>query len=556
MSKNQNHRFQHTMSTIYYCIPCVEKFKCKKNNIEKEIQDREQIYKETGKISTCFKCNQEHWRCKDDRCEQCCKLRECNDIICSYCQSTDQECRRVLPKTIEEFKALEELGVTLSSGQYEPTKTGQIHEQAYFQFKDRQTVKSAKAMLKHKSMNFPKYLNGDSEQNLAYSVKEWDRCKDPKHVKKCKCDYKIKENICNICNESCIEKRKYSRWTDKDGNILLQESVGPWTFGTYRYLLPSKEFSELKDELEEKKSVEFEAIIEGNRKLLEGATLLEVFKLNIDKVRYSNSYESMKKIYQDLIIEKKKKVERFWRPVTFYFFGDGGAGKSNLVQKLFHEWYTVVRWDDIVNYLNDTPAEVEVKRKGFKPFLAKYIFMTSRRSPEESFNFGQRNKSEDEVHRDWGQFDRRLDFIIEFKGKWNDDIDLRTTELIFHRGSEEEFRNMIWDLKYDKGEYTTDELTEVVKDLNKDEDGEIVIKNNQVYWRRHFPEFKKRYLRDYPRCKELSDYKQEVLLENQSIDIQMVYMEDTEDIIESSTIKRTYEFFDSNESESSNKHRK
>ncbi|CAG8680914.1 2126_t:CDS:1, partial [Scutellospora calospora] len=41
--------------------------------------------------------------------------------------------------------------------------------------------------------------------------------------------------------------------------------------------------------------------------------------------------------------------------------------------------------------------------------------------------------SEDEVHRDWEQFDRRLDFIIEFKGKWNDDIDLRTTELIFHR---------------------------------------------------------------------------------------------------------------------------
>ncbi|CAG8592010.1 2765_t:CDS:2, partial [Scutellospora calospora] len=148
-----------------------------------------------------------------------------------------------------------------------------------------------------------------------------------------------------------------------------------------------------------------------------------------------------------------------------------------------NEWYTKVRWDDIVNYLNDTPEEVEVKCKGFKPFLAKYIFMTSRRSLEESFNFGQRNKSEDEVHRDW--------------------------ELIFHRGSVNEFRNMIWDLKYDKEEYTTEELTEVVKDLNKDEDGEIVIKNNQVYWRHHFSEFKKRYLQDYSRCKELSDYKQE-----------------------------------------------
>ncbi|CAG8643158.1 5641_t:CDS:1, partial [Scutellospora calospora] len=138
--------------------------------------------------------------------------------------------------------------------------------------------------------------------------------------------------------------------------------------------------------------------------------------------------------------------------------------------------------------------EVEVKCKGFKPLLAKYIFMTSRRSSEESFNFSQCNKSEDEVYRDWDQFDRRLDFIIEFKGKWNDNIDLHTTELIFHRGSKDEFRNMIWDLKYDKGEYITEELIEVVKDLNKDEDRKIVIKNNQVYWRRHFSEFKKRYL--------------------------------------------------------------
>ena len=69
-------------------------------------------------------------------------------------------------------------------------------------------------------------MNGDSEQNLAYSTKEWDRCKDPKHVKRCKCDYKIRENTCNVCNESCIEKRKYSRWTDGDRNKLPQESVG------------------------------------------------------------------------------------------------------------------------------------------------------------------------------------------------------------------------------------------------------------------------------------------------------------------------------------------
>ncbi|CAG8857376.1 31660_t:CDS:1, partial [Gigaspora margarita] len=38
---------------------------------------------------------------------------------------------------------------------------------------------------------------------------------------------------------------------------------------------------------EEYKIEEFEAIIEGNKLLANGATLLEVFKLNIRKVQYS-----------------------------------------------------------------------------------------------------------------------------------------------------------------------------------------------------------------------------------------------------------------------------
>ncbi|CAG8567689.1 6415_t:CDS:2, partial [Dentiscutata heterogama] len=38
------------------------------------------------------------------------------------------------------------------------------------------------------------------------------------------------------------------------------------------------------------------------------------------------------------------------------------------------------------------------------------------------------------TQRDWGQFYQRLDYVIEFKGIWHDEIDLRTTELIFHKG--------------------------------------------------------------------------------------------------------------------------
>ena len=97
-------------------------------------------------------------------------------------------------------------------------------------------------------------------------------------------------------------------------------------------------------------------------------------------------------------------------------------------------------------------------------------------------------------------------------------MDLCTTELIFHKGLEEEFRNMIWDVKYRKGEFTSEKLKVVVQELNKNQDGEVIIKaDNQVYWRRHFPEFKKNYLRDYPRCRELSDYKQELLQQSQLV---------------------------------------
>ncbi|CAG8630269.1 14194_t:CDS:1, partial [Dentiscutata heterogama] len=92
----------------------------------------------------------------------------------------------------------------------------------------------------------------------------------------------------------------------------------------------------------------------------------------------------------------------------------------------------------------------------------------------------------------------------------NNDIEKYTTQLIFHKGSESDFHEIIWDLKYDKCKYTTKKLKKIVQELNKDEPGEVIIKNNQVYCHRFFPEFKKHYLQDYLYCKELSDYKQQI----------------------------------------------
>ncbi|CAG8719368.1 2992_t:CDS:2, partial [Dentiscutata heterogama] len=102
-----------------------------------------------------------------------------------------------------------------------------------------------------------------------------------------------------------------------------------------------------------------------------------------------------------------------------------GYDKQEIV--LFDKWYSVLDWNDVVKYLNDTPENVEQKGKTFVSFLAKYVFMTFYKLPEEAFNF----------HR--------------FRGMWHDELDQHTTELIFHKGSEEDFRNMRWDVKYDEG---------------------------------------------------------------------------------------------------------
>ncbi|CAG8744563.1 13994_t:CDS:2, partial [Dentiscutata heterogama] len=105
------------------------------------------------------------------------------------------------------------------------------------------------------------------------------------------------------------------------------------------------------------------------------------------------------------------------------------------------EWYTCVDWNSIIKYLNDIPEKVEIKGKLFVPFLAKYIFITSCKPVEEAFNFGL----------------------------------------------ESDFCGMLWDLKYDKYEYTTEKLKKIVQERNKDEPEEVIIKDNQIYWHQIFP---------------------------------------------------------------------
>ncbi|CAG8655014.1 11994_t:CDS:2, partial [Dentiscutata heterogama] len=157
---------------------------------------------------------------------------------------------------------------------------------------------------------------------------------------------------------------------------------------------------------------------------------------------------------------------------------EGRAGKSGLVSKLFFnkyyakpkkqksgsnwwdgykryeivlfdKWYMSMNWNDIVKYLNDTPENVEQKGKSFMPFLAKYVIMTSHRPQEEAFNFRRHNANDEmSTQHDWGG----VLISLSNSGVYS---------------SEEEFRNMTWDVKYCKGEFTSEELKAVVQELNK-----------------------------------------------------------------------------------------
>ena len=320
------------MSTVYYCIPCLKHFKCKKNVSEKEKQEREEEYTRTGEVPMCNKCQKQHWRCKLESCTECCKLNACNDIICDACKKDNIECKRVLPKTQQEFDLLKEKGLTFSSGQFEATENGKFHEQAYFQFEKRQTMTSVKDLFGHRAMNFPKYLNGDSDQNRDYSQKMWNRCKNPKHKKKCRCDFQDKEKICDVCNKDCIEKRTLAKWKATE---LTSEENGFFAFGNYRYLATANELKG-SDEINEKRLEDIKRI----DNIIENNLTVEDILKNKKELLPRSWLRSLKDL--EYLLKKEKEIresvlKRFWRPCVIYIFGPGGSGKSGLVQKLFRE---------------------------------------------------------------------------------------------------------------------------------------------------------------------------------------------------------------------------
>ncbi|CAG8599742.1 15878_t:CDS:2, partial [Gigaspora rosea] len=305
-------------------------------------------------------------------------------------------------------------------------------------------------------------LKGTSQENLDYILKIYGKCKihhNPSKNQYCKCSLFDLNNLddCKICTIECCKQRKKE--------LLDEEGSGPFEFGRYRFLLGSS--NETVDKINNIILENYEkqkAIINNND---------TYYNVVSDRRKWPTTFvsspQNLEKITYDEEKLRKKNIKRRWWPIVFYFYGLNGSGKSGLVTELFG---------------------VEHKGKGFRqPFIPKYIFMTARKSLQESYNFGNRSNNEDSCQR-------------------NDDITKRTTQIKFHKDDEMKFRNFDWDVKLRICEDRIEKTIEECKKINNGQ-GIYTVINNEVYWKKEIPDFKKQYLLEYPKVKPLFKYKQE-----------------------------------------------
>ncbi|CAG8510370.1 3232_t:CDS:2, partial [Scutellospora calospora] len=163
---------------------------------------------------------------------------------------------------------------------------------------------------------------------------------------------------------------------------------------------------------------------------------------------------------------------------------------------MIDEFYTKIEWKTMVNILNDSKCKVQMKYRCYELFVTKYIFLTSTRPPEEAYNFSQNNGEDDSNKRNFRQFARRLDYVIKFDGCWDDYIKIRTMSISF----------MTTDVE---GAKYIDQIVERGKMFTKEIDSKHFDEDGNVYWRRRFPDYMKKYLHNYPKCKKLYEYYKE-----------------------------------------------
>jgi len=497
---DNNPMIRYFCTTEYYCINCRENFKCigKYNNKNLTKKDYKQKWQEI-----CSLCEYQHLRCDNDQCNQCCEKSKCNEIECNYCKENNFECKRSFPITQEDFDKLKDLKYSIC--QFENGgKMNRLHLQGYGQFKNQIRRNNIKKIFNNKSLHI-ELAKGSYEEASNYCQAKYIQKKGTYGV--------LKEENYKLDKNGNLKRKRI----EGDSNI-----VGPFEFGNpikHRRTISKKEMNEFNKEI----------TYEENKKL---KNLLDVYeKGNLTKndvkkymnTRWlGNSYSEAIKIateQEEFRVQDWQK-NRWWKPVVFYFYGDSGAGKTGLINELFNnpyvksssawwdnnynneqdvllidEFYTKLSWGDMLNVLNDISYNINMKYTKSQSLLSRYIFLTGSRSPNDSYNFDKFINVDGVTKlnpKTIKQLERRLDVIIRFEGDYNEG----TTKLFIEKDKTKGFEDGKWDIKYKKRfNESIEEIKTRVIELNKNRNGEVLVIDDEVYWREKFNFIS--YLKEY-----------------------------------------------------------
>ncbi|CAG8818840.1 17255_t:CDS:1, partial [Dentiscutata erythropus] len=104
--------------------------------------------------------------------------------------------------------------------------------------------------------------------------------------------------------------------------------VGYWRFGDYRYLDPAGEFLGT-DKINKCRIEDMDYINQIIEENISSKQILENPKELLPR-SWLRSLQDLTYIEQRREKLVNEELKKFWHPVTFYFYGEGGAGKSNL----------------------------------------------------------------------------------------------------------------------------------------------------------------------------------------------------------------------------------
>ncbi|RIB08703.1 hypothetical protein C2G38_2251860 [Gigaspora rosea] len=323
------------------------------------------------------------------------------------------------------------------------------------------------------------FANGTDDECLAYTGKEYNRCKNPNH-QKCKCDLFDLSKICKKCNETC--ERTFARISE-DSNIA----------GPFEFIFDENKFkNNKKQESNNEEEIYYEMAV---KEVMNGKDVDEVIVKYAYKCknwgRTTQGLRDIARATKKQTINPLKEVNRFWEPCIIYIYGDTGTGKSNLCKELFPGIYqkddikqfenynndefdykrdtaillddfygSNISWTNFLRLTNENHCLMDVKY-GKTKIVAMYICITSNGPIENLYkNLRERNSS-----IDIKAFIRRVRFIIKFEG---DPIDSRIGKgnviRIFEKGNKQDFNNRIFDIEFNK-ETTLEQAEKVTIDL-------------------------------------------------------------------------------------------